>query len=136
MGGRPRVSIHISKATATGKQCHCIQGHGIIVQGDIICRYVLNLIRVHLHWTRASTLRSVATRSLSEKQSNLICPTRQTLRSHVNISNVFVCCKVNIAMFGITRGGAGSRETITGQQIKRSRSMINLSNNLCAEIQD
>lgn len=107
MGGRPRVNIHISKAIATGKQCHCIQGHGIIVQGDIICRYVLNLIRVHLHWTRASTLRSVATRSLSEKQSNPIRRTRQTLRNHVNISNVFVCWKVSIAMFEITRGGGG-----------------------------
>lgn len=107
MGGRPRVSIHISKATTTGEQRHCIQGHGIIVQGDIICRYVLSLIKVHLHWTRASTLRSVATRSPSEKQSNPIRRTRQTLRSYVNISNVFVCCKVGIAMFGITRGGEG-----------------------------
>jgi len=138
MGGRPRVSIHLCKATTTRKQRHCIQGHGIIVQGDIICRHVPNFIRVHLHWTRASTLLSVATRSLSEKQSNLIRPTRQTLRSHVNISNVFVCCKVNIAMFEITRGGrgAGSRETITGQQSKRSRSTINPSKSLCVEIQD
>jgi len=113
------VSIHISKATATGKQCHCIQGHGIIVQGDIICRYVLNLIRVHLHWTRASTLRSVATRSLSEKQSNLICPTRQTLRSHVNISNVFVRWKVSPAMFEITRGGGtGNNNRSADQKIQ------------------
>ncbi len=130
------MSIHISKATTTGEQCHCIQGHGIIVQGDIICRYVLSLIKVHLHWTRASTLRSVATRSPSEKQSNPIRRTRQTLRSHVNISNIFVCCKVNIAMFEITRVGAGSRETITGQQSKRSRSTINPSKSLCVEIQD
>ncbi len=102
------MSIHLYKATATGKQCHCIQGHGIIVQGDIICRYVLSLIKVHLHWTRASTLRSVATRSPSEKQSNPIRRSRQTLRSYVNISNVFVCCKVNIAMFEITGGGRKS----------------------------